>query len=203
MRGVGSWEGAGASGRSAPPEPAGAGRRRGPGEGPQARPRRRTPRGRVTAEALRPSKPASRSVASSPASSVSRRRGRPGGSLASPPPPSRPPGCPGQRRRGRPSCARASQSKTPLGDDRQGRRGAEMPKPKHWLGAGKRLEPGSPARIDGPPDKPADKPAGGVWNDHHPCEPLTALGEQAAVPEPLRRSKPSDSRASRSPCPGE
>ena len=71
-----------------------------------------------------------------------------------------------------------------LGHHREGRRGAETPKPKHRLGAGKRLEPGRPVGVYGPPDKPADKTAGGVGNDHHPCEPLTALGEQPAVPEP-------------------
>ena len=46
-----------------------------------------------------------------------------------------------------------------LGDDRQGRRGAETRKPKHRLGAGKRLETGRPVGVYSPPHEPADKPA--------------------------------------------
>ena len=73
-----------------------------------------------------------------------------------------------------------------LGDHRPRRRNPKTPKPKHWLGAGQRLEPGRPVGIDGPPDKPADKAAGGVGNDHHPGEPLhSPLHEQPAVPEPV------------------
>ena len=72
-----------------------------------------------------------------------------------------------------------------LGDDRPRRSGAETPKPKHRLGAGKCLEAGSPVGIDGPAHKPADKPARDLWNDHHPGEPLrTPPGKQPAVPEP-------------------
>ena len=71
-----------------------------------------------------------------------------------------------------------------LGHHRKGRSGTEASKAKHRLGAGKRLEAGSPVGIDGPAHEPADKPAGDVGNDHHPGEPLrTPLGEQAGVPD--------------------
>ena len=86
---------------------------------------------------------------------------------------------------GRPHPARASQSKTPSATTAKGGAGPRRPKSKHRLGTGKRLEPGRPVGVYRPPDKPADKPAGGVGDDHHPSEPLTALGEQPAVPEPL------------------
>ena len=84
-----------------------------------------------------------------------------------------------------PHPARASQSKTPSATTAQGGATPKTPKPKHRLGAGQRLEPGRPVGIDGPSDKPADKAAGGVGNDHHAGEPLRApLHEQPAVPEP-------------------
>ena len=184
VRGRGSWEEA-ASGRSVPPEPAGGGRRRGRGEGPQARPRRRQPWGRVTAAALRPSKPASRSVASSPASSESKAR-KTRGQPRKPSATFSTPWVPRAATAGTPQLRKGKPVEDALGHDREGRRGAETPKPKHRLGAGQRLEPGRPVGVYGPPDKPADKTAGGVGNDHHPCEPLTALGEQPAVPEPSR-----------------
>ena len=61
-------------GPSVRPARAGGGRGRGPGEGLQARPRRPTPGGRATAAALRPSRVRSPSVASQPASSLSKAR---------------------------------------------------------------------------------------------------------------------------------
>ena len=104
--------------------------------------------------------------------------GSPGGPRRSAPPP----GFPRAATAGTPHWARAIQSKTPSATTAQG--GAETFKPKHRLGAGEGLEPGSPVGLYGPADEPADERAGGVGNDDHSGEPLPApFHEQSAGPE--------------------
>ena len=88
-----------------------------------------------------------------------------------------------------------------LGHDREGRCGAETPKSKHRLGAGQSLEPGRPVGVYGPPDKPADKTAGGVGTTTIPANrPPRSVNSPQSLSRPA--VKPSDARASRSPLPG-
>ena len=166
------------------PEPTGGGRRRDPGAGRQARPRRRLLR---EGRRRRPCVRAESEAAPSPRGPRRRcqRRGRRGGSPEGPRRPAQRPGTQGCDR-GKAPPGKGEPVEDPLGDDRPGRRRAETPHPKHRLGAGQSLEPGRPVGIDGPADQPADEAAGGVGNDDHAGEPLRApLHEQPAVPEPV------------------
>ena len=117
-----------------------------------------TPSGRVTAAALRPSRVLSRSVASRPASSLSKARktrGQPrsGGDALNAL------GAQGSAGGEAPS-GEGEPVEEPLGQDRPRRRRAEPAEPEHRLWAGQGLEAWHPVLIDGsPPCDPVDEPA--------------------------------------------
>ena len=189
---------------------AGGGRRPGPGEGRQARPRRRRPGEGLRRRPAFQASPASPSVASRPASSLSKAR-KTRGQPRKPSATRSTPWVPRAETEGMPQEARASQSKTPSATTAKRRSGAETPKSKHRLGAGQ--GPGTGASRRGSKARPTSQ-----WTSppERACPVLDTGSGTTTIPanrsEPrsvnspqsLSRpaSKPTDSRACRKPSPG-
>ena len=89
-----------------------------------------------------------------------------------------------------------------LGHNRPGRGGAETPKTQHRLGAGKRLEPGSPVRIDRSPASQRTRPPEASGTTTMPANRSAPRAMNSPEPRMHFSEKPRDSRACRSPPSG-